>query len=56
MFKRTVGLQLDDPHYVVGETSTLPYAVRVTEPGVVNVFHKLTSGAAETLKNQTSVW
>jgi opine dehydrogenase len=43
-FKRTVGLALDDPHPVVGETSTLPYAVRVTEPGVVNVFHELTSG------------
>ena len=28
----------------VGETSTLPYAVRVVEPGVVNVFHKLTAG------------
>lgn len=44
VFKRTVGLALEDPHYVVGETSTLPYAVRVTEPGVVNVFHKLTAG------------
>ena len=43
-FKRTVGLALDDPRHAVGETSTLPYAVRVTEPGVVNVFHKLTSG------------
>jgi opine dehydrogenase len=28
----------------VGETHTLPYAVRVTEPGVVNVFLKLTTG------------
>jgi opine dehydrogenase len=43
-FKRTVGLALDDPRHVVGETSTLPYAVRITEPGVVRVFHKLTSG------------
>jgi opine dehydrogenase len=43
-FKLAVGLALDDPHHVVGETSTLPYAVRVTEPGVVRVFHKLTSG------------
>jgi opine dehydrogenase len=43
-FKRTVGLELDDPRYVVGETSTLPYAVRVTEPGVVNVFLKLSAG------------
>ena len=43
-FKRTVGLELDDEQYDVGETSTLPYAVRVTEPGVVHVFLKLTSG------------
>ena len=43
-FKRAAGLALDDDRYVVGETSTLPYAVRVTEPGVVNVFLKLTTG------------
>jgi len=43
-FKRTAGLALDDGSHVVGETSTLPYAVRVTEPGVVNVFLKLTTG------------
>jgi opine dehydrogenase len=43
-FKRTVGLELDDQRYSVGETSTLPYAVRVTRPGVVNVFLKLTTG------------
>ena len=42
-FKRTVGLELEDPRSVVGETSTLPYAVRVIAPGVVTVFHKLTS-------------
>ena len=43
-FKRAAGLELDDARYIVGETSTLPYAVRVTEPGVVNVFLKLTTG------------
>ena len=43
-FKRAAGLELDDERYLVGETSTLPYAVRVTEPGVVNVFLKLTTG------------
>ena len=43
-FKRTAGLALDDQRYVVGETSTLPYAVRVTEPGVINVFLKLEAG------------
>jgi opine dehydrogenase len=42
--KRTVGVELDDERYIVGETSTLPYAVRVTEPGVINVFLKLTAG------------
>ena len=30
--------------FIVGETSTLPYAVRITEPGVVNVFLKLSTG------------
>jgi opine dehydrogenase len=43
-FKRAAGLELDDDRCIVGETSTLPYAVRVTEPGVVNVFLKLTTG------------
>jgi opine dehydrogenase len=43
-FKRAAGIELQDQRYVVGETSTLPYAVRVTEPGVVNVFLKLTAG------------
>jgi opine dehydrogenase len=43
-FKRAARLELDDDRYTVGETSTLPYAVRVIEPGVVNVFHKLTAG------------
>jgi opine dehydrogenase len=43
-FKRAAGLELDDTRCVVGETSTLPYAVRVTEPGMVNVFLKLTTG------------
>jgi opine dehydrogenase len=43
-FKRTIGVELDDQRHIVGETSTLPYAVRVTEPGVVNVFLKLTTG------------
>jgi opine dehydrogenase len=43
-FKRTVGLDLDDHRYIVGETSTLPYAVRITEPAVVHVYLKLTAG------------
>src|SRR3954469_4477327 len=43
-FKRAAGLALDDDRIIVGETSTLPYAVRVTAPGAVNVFHTLTTG------------
>ena len=43
-FKRAAGLALDDTRVVVGETHTLPYAVRVTEPGVINVFLKLETG------------
>jgi opine dehydrogenase len=43
-FKRAAGLELGDTRCVVGESSTLPYAVRVTEPGVINVFLKLTTG------------
>jgi opine dehydrogenase len=43
-FKRAAGLELDDERRVVGETHTLPYAVRITEPGVVNVFLKLATG------------
>src|SRR3954451_23276980 len=42
-FKRAAGLALDDDRIVIGETHTLPYAVRVTGPGVINVFLKLTT-------------
>ena len=43
-FKRTAGLALDDETLTVGETSTLPYAVRQVGPGRINVFHKLDGG------------
>jgi opine dehydrogenase len=43
-FKRAAGLELADERCIVGETSTLPYAVRVTQPGVINVFLKLSTG------------
>jgi opine dehydrogenase len=43
-FKRVAGLALDDETVAVGETSTLPYAVRIVAPGHVNVFHKLHDG------------
>jgi opine dehydrogenase len=43
-FKRTAGLALDDETITVGETSTLPYAVRAVAPAQINVFHKLGAG------------
>ena len=43
-FKRTAGLALTDETITVGETSTLPYAVRIIGPGRINVFHKLSGG------------
>jgi opine dehydrogenase len=43
-FKRTAGLALEDETITVGETSTLPYAVRIVAPGRINVFHKLGAG------------
>ena len=43
-FKHTVGLALEDESITVGETSTLPYAVRIVAPGKINVFHKLDGG------------
>ena len=43
-FKHAAGLELDEERCVVGESHTLPYAVRVTDPGVINVFLKLTTG------------
>ena len=43
-FKRAAGLALDDTTITVGETSTLPYAVRIVAPGSINVFHKLGGG------------
>ncbi|MDO5498934.1 MAG: NAD/NADP octopine/nopaline dehydrogenase family protein [Propionibacteriaceae bacterium] len=33
-----------DSGVLVGETSTLPYAVRITGPGQINIFHRLTTG------------
>ena len=44
VFKAALGLALEDDTYNIGETSTLPYAVRVTEPGEMRVFLKLESG------------
>ena len=43
-FKRSAGLAVDDDAVRVAETSTLHYAVRLTEPGKVHVFLKLKAG------------
>jgi opine dehydrogenase len=43
-FKRSAGFDLDDERIIVGETSTLPYAVRITGPAEINVFLKLETG------------
>lgn len=43
-FKNGIGSPLDNEGYLVAETNTLPYAVRVTEPGKIRVFLKLRGG------------
>lgn len=44
VFKRALGLSHEDSTYNIGETNTLPYAVRVTDPGTIHVFLKLRAG------------
>jgi opine dehydrogenase len=43
-FKNGAGLDLRDEDIVVAETSTLPYAVRLIEPGKIRIFNKLKGG------------
>ena len=43
-FKTRAGLELRDERIVVAETSTLPYAVRLLEPGKIRIFNKLKGG------------
>ena len=43
-FKNGVGLELRDEAILVTETSTLPYAVRLLEPGKIRIFNKLKGG------------
>lgn len=43
-FKRAAGLAHEDDSIRVAETSTLQYAVRLTEPGRIHVFLKLKAG------------
>lgn len=44
VFKKAAGLAVNDDAIRVAETSTLHYAVRLTEPGKVRVFLKLKAG------------
>ena len=43
-FKNSAGLELRDEAILVTETSTLPYAVRLLEPGRIRIFNKLKGG------------
>jgi len=43
-FKKVAGLTIQDEKIIVAETSTLPYAVRIVEPGRIRVFLKLRGG------------
>ncbi len=43
-FKHEAGLEIASDEVRVSEMSTLPYAVRLTEPGVIRVFLKLSGG------------
>lgn len=44
VFKKELGLNFSDLKVVVSETSTLPYACRIMNPGEVHIFHKLRDG------------
>lgn len=44
VFKRALGLDLDDESVTVAETSTLPYAVRLTGPAHLTVYNRLKGG------------
>jgi opine dehydrogenase len=43
-FKNEAGLAIGDSDIIVAETSTLPYAVRLVEPGRIRIFLKLKEG------------
>jgi len=43
-FKNGAGIDLRNEDIVVAETSTLPYAVRLLEPGKIRIFNKLSGG------------
>lgn len=43
-FKHALGVDALDDDWTIAESHTLPYAVRLVEPGVLRVYHKLTAG------------
>lgn len=59
VLKNAMGVDVENDDYIVAETSTLPYAVRVMEPGRINVFLKLKGGlfiAATPAKHTNKVY
>lgn len=44
VFKNSIDINMQNEDIIVAETSTLPYAVRVSEPGKIKVFLKLKDG------------
>lgn len=44
VFKQALGRDLDDDSVTVAETSTLPYAVRITGPASITVYNRLKGG------------
>ncbi len=44
VFKQGLGLAIDDDSVIVAETSTLPYAVRLTDPAHITVYNRLKGG------------
>ncbi|NQU36988.1 MAG: NAD/NADP octopine/nopaline dehydrogenase family protein [Actinobacteria bacterium] len=44
VFKSSLGVELDDVSVLVAETSTLPYAVRITGPAHITVYNRLKGG------------
>lgn len=44
VFKNALGKNIEDEDYILAETSTLPYAVRIMEPGSIHIYLKLKGG------------
>lgn len=44
LFKKSLGLSIEDNSIIVSDTSTLPYAVRIIADGKIAVYNRLTGG------------